>query len=192
MKTALKEWAVVIEAIAAGHQTFLLRKGGIAEASPGFEPGLKPAHREFLAFPTWEHQHLDAVRPEFHHLFSKIAKPKPDQLEIRYMGEVTDVLTAPHSRLQIDHLTPRHIWTDTYIGKRYDYRPDLPLFVVIVRLFRLREPHIIPLDPRYAGCRSWVELQQDVPTDSLEPVIDDAAFRLLRDELRDHLTRKFL
>ena len=33
MKIALKEWAVVIEAMAAGHQIFLLRKGGIASRS---------------------------------------------------------------------------------------------------------------------------------------------------------------
>ena len=189
MKTALKEWAVVIEAMAAGHQIFLLRKGGIAETGPGFEPGLKPAHREFLAFPTWEHQHLDSVRPEFHYLFSNIAEPNPENLEIRYSGQVADVLTAPRSRSEIEHLNSRHIWTDNYVDKRYEYRPDLPLFVVIVRLFRLREPHIIPLDPRYAGCRSWVELSEDAPTDALEPVLDDVAFDLHRNQLRTHLLR---
>ena len=38
MKTALKEWAVLVEALAEGGQTFLLRKGGIAEGKRGFEP----------------------------------------------------------------------------------------------------------------------------------------------------------
>ncbi len=184
MKIALKEWAVVIEAMAAGHQIFLLRKGGIAEAGPGFEP----THREFLFFPTWEHQHRDSVRPEFHRLFSKTAEPGPENLEIRYMGKVTDVRMAPSSRPQMDHLTPHHIWTDTYVDKRYDYRPDLPAYVVIVRVFRLSEPRRIPLDPRYAGCRSWVELYEDLPTGSLEPVIDDTGFDLLRNQLTDELS----
>ena len=188
MKIALKEWAVVIEAMAAGHQIFLLRKGGIAEASAGFEPGFELRRREFLFFPTWEHQHLDSVRPEFHRFFSEITEPDPENLEIRYMGKVTDVRMAPRSRPHIDHLNRHHIWTEAYIDKRYDYRPDLPLFIVIVRLFRLSEPRTIPLDPRYAGCRSWVELYEDVPTDSLEPVIDDSGFDLLRNQLTDELS----
>ena len=104
------------------------------------------------------------------------------------MGKVTDVRTAPRSRPQMDHLNRRHIWTEACIDKRYDYRPDLPLFIVIVRLFRLSQPRTIPLDPRYAGCRSWVELYEDVPTDSLEPVIDDSGFDLLRNQLTDELS----
>ena len=59
MKAALKEWAVVVEALAQGEQNFLLRKGGIAEGKHGFE--LK--HRRFLFFPTWEHPQQDWIRP---------------------------------------------------------------------------------------------------------------------------------
>ena len=179
MKIALKEWAVVIEAMAAGHQIFLLRKGGIAEDGPGFEP----RHREFLFFPTWEHQHRDSVRPQFHRLFSRIAEPDPENLEIRYLGKVTGLQLAPPSRSEMNDVIAHHIWTDAYIDQRYGYRPDLPLFIVIVRLFRLREPQRIPLDPQYAGCRSWVDLDQDVPAGSLEPVIDDATFDVLRNQL---------
>ena len=188
MKIALKEWAVVIEAMAAGHQIFLLRKGGIAEASAGFEPSFEPRRREFLFFPTWEHQHLDSVRPEFHRFFSEITEPDPENLEIRYMGRVTDILVAPRSHPRIDHLNPHHIWTEACVDKRYEYRPGLPLFIVIVRLFRLSEPRRIPLERRYAGCRSWVELCEDVPTDSLEPVIDDTRFDLLRNQLTHELS----
>ena len=65
MTTALKEWAVVVAALARGDQFFLLRKGGIAEGKHGFEL----QHREFLFFPTWEHQHADWVRPEYGSLF---------------------------------------------------------------------------------------------------------------------------
>ena len=184
MKIALKEWAVVIEAMAAGDQIFLLRKGGIAETGPGFEP----RHREFLFFPTWEHQHLDSVRPEFHRLFSEISEPDPENLEIRYMGRVAEVRMAPPSRSHMDRLHRHHIWTDAYLDMRYQYRPDLPLFIVIVRLFRLSEPRTIPVDRRYAGCRSWVELYKEVPADSLEPVIDDARFDLLRNQLTRELS----
>jgi hypothetical protein len=31
--------------------------------------------------------------------------------------------------------------------------------------------------PAYAGCKSWVELEQDLPTEGAVPVLDDDAFR---------------
>ena len=38
MFPAFKEWHVVVEALAAGEQILLLRKGGIAEGRGGFDP----------------------------------------------------------------------------------------------------------------------------------------------------------
>ena len=61
---ALKEWAAVCEALAAGRQTILLRKGGIAEGPGGF----RPEHSEFWLLPTWFHaaaRGTQARRPAF-------------------------------------------------------------------------------------------------------------------------------
>src|SRR4026207_2423284 len=49
VSVAFKEWAVICETLAAGRQTVILRKGGIAE-----EGGLfRPEHSEFLLYPTY-------------------------------------------------------------------------------------------------------------------------------------------
>ena len=162
MKTALKEWAVVIEALARGYQIFLLRKGGIAEGKRGFE--LK--HRDFLLFPTWEHQHIDLIRPQYHPLLRQLGRRQDDTLELLYRGQVTDVVPAPESLDQMRLLEQHHIWTDGHLQKRYDYRPDLALYLVIIRLYRLAVPASIPLEPRYAGCRSWVDLAADAVSPS--------------------------
>ncbi|MED5454303.1 MAG: DUF1802 family protein, partial [Verrucomicrobiota bacterium] len=37
MKTAFKEWAVVIDALGRGEQIIILRKGGIHEGKGGFQ-----------------------------------------------------------------------------------------------------------------------------------------------------------
>ena len=58
---------------------------------------------------------------------------------------------------------PEHIWAEPYLRMRYEYRPDLPLYVVQVNVFTLPKPVSIPHDRRYKGCRSWVDLYQDVP-----------------------------
>ena len=123
MTTVLKEWAVVIEALARGEQLFLLRKGGIAEGKRGFE--LK--HQEFLFFPTWEHQHAGLVRPEYHALLDGLKPQRNDTLDLTYWGRVSDIVPAPRSVEQMRLLEPHHIWTDGFIQKRYQYRPDLPL-----------------------------------------------------------------
>ena len=56
---ALKEWAAVVEALARGQQTLLLRKGGVGDPGETFEL----AHREFFLFPTFEHQKREQIRP---------------------------------------------------------------------------------------------------------------------------------
>ena len=158
MKAALKEWAVVVEALAQGEQNFLLRKGGIAEGKHGFE--LK--HRRFLFFPTWEHQQQDWIRPAYQDLFQSLKPADPDVLTIRHGAEVDEIRPAPADIAELLE-SPEHIWAEPYLRMRYEYRPDLPLYVVQVNVFTLPKPVSIPNDRRYKGCRSWVDLYQDVP-----------------------------
>lgn len=158
MNVALKEWAVVIEALAQGKQSFLLRKGGIAEGKRGFE--LK--HHRFLFFPTWEHQQQDWIRPEYHDLFQSLKPAEADTLVISRGAEVQDVRLAPADISEL-LAADNHIWAEPYLRMRYEYRPDLPLYLVQIRVFALPEPVSIPNDRRYKGCRSWVELYQDIP-----------------------------
>ncbi len=157
MNVALKEWAVVIEALAQGKQNFLLRKGGIAEGKRGFE--LK--HRRFLFFPTWEHQQQDWIRPEYQDLFRSLKPADPDVLTIRHGALVEDIRPAPADIAELLR-SQEHIWAEPYLRMRYEYRPDLPLFVVQVSVFALPEPVTIPNDRRYKGCRSWVDLYQEI------------------------------
>ena len=157
MNVALKEWAVVIEALAQGKQNFLLRKGGIAEGKRGFE--LK--HRRFLFFPTWEHQQQDWIRSEYRDLFLSLKPADPDVLSIHCGAQVDDIRPAPADIAELLE-SKEHIWAEPYLRMRYEYRPDLPLYLVQVRLFTLPEPVAIPNDRRYKGCRSWVDLHAEI------------------------------
>ena len=154
MAAALKEWAVTIEALAQGLQTVLLRKGGISESSRGFEL----EHRSFLVFPTWEHQQREWVRPEFHSLFDGLEPGNADEVTIRFRGEVAHIEQAPADPEAFDSAAGPHIWTDEFIKMRYGYRPDLPLYLVTVRIEPLERPLVTPYTAEYRGCRSWVEL----------------------------------
>lgn len=55
MRNALKEWAVVVDALGAGGQIIILRKGSLREERDGFTV----EQPEFLLFPTLFHSQLE-------------------------------------------------------------------------------------------------------------------------------------
>lgn len=177
MNIALKEWSAVIAALGRGMQIFLLRKGGIVEAKRGFEP----KYAEFLLFPTFEHQHARYLKPEHAGLLSDGASE--NQVRITHLARVTDVLLAPPSSGGMQEMHGSHVWNDDFIQQRYDYRPDLPLYLLVIRVCRLSEPHSVPLRPLYAGCKSWVNLTEDIPEQGAQPVLNDVEFAERRRDL---------
>lgn len=172
MKTALKEWAAVIRALELGRQIFLLRKGGLAETSLGFEL----AHPKFVFYPTWEHQQREQLRPEFQPWFDELRPGDPERLRITGIAEASEVIEAPADRERWRQARDLHIWSDDYIDMRYGYRPELPLRIVLLRASRLETPVEIPLAGRYGGCRSWVDLDADIPVQSSAPALDETDF----------------
>jgi hypothetical protein len=76
------------------------------------------------------------------------------------MGEVTDIVQV-QSRAQMDALDDQHIWTSPLIDMRFNYRPENPLYLLLVRAYMLPEPRMIASTPAYAGCKSWVPLDEE-------------------------------
>ena len=70
---ALKEWAMICQALADGRQTLLVRKGGIQEIKDGFEV----THRSFWLFPTYVHQKATDLVPTVHEEFRAIQAAQP-------------------------------------------------------------------------------------------------------------------
>jgi hypothetical protein len=172
LAVALKEWAAVIDALAQGRQIFLLRKGGIAEGKRGFEL----RHSRFLLFPTWEHQHAEALRPDWRERFAALEPADDGSIAFRYWAEVVAIEPAPADREVLRQAREFHVWQDSYLDVRYDYRPDLPLFVVFLRVFELPETVSLAHDRRYRGCRSWVDLYESVRTENSRPALSENAF----------------
>jgi hypothetical protein len=168
MNVALKEWSVVIAALDRGAQIFLMRKGGIVDAKRGFEP----RYAEFLFFPTAEHQHARYLKPEWAGLLANAAPT--NRLNISHLGQVTDVFRAPQDPALL--LAAPHVWNEDFIRQRYNYRPDLPLYLLVVRAFRFAAPYTIPLRSAYAGCKSWVHLSEEILAEAMEPVLAEAEF----------------
>jgi hypothetical protein len=159
LQVAYKEWAVVCHALAHGRQSILLRKGGIAETGGQF----RPHHEAFLLYPTYFHEQQAALIPEWQDYLPLVEAERPPVGVIRFTHwvRVQRVEYVPDLNAILE-LRSRHIWTDDVVRQRFFYRqPGLFVFHV--------ETHPLPQmverieRPEYAGCKSWVYLDQPVP-----------------------------
>jgi hypothetical protein len=170
---AFKEWAIVCRALAEGKQALILRKGGISETGGEF----RPEHHCFLLLPTFFHeQHRTGVKPEFLPLLdaAETDRPPAGRLRFTHLADVTDVRKVTDLGTALA-LGPSHAWTDDTVRQRFHYRTP-GLYVMTVRVSALPAPVEVPERPEYAGCKTWVELVETVPTDGARPVMTDAAF----------------
>ena len=154
---ALKEWATVVKALEQGKQTVILRKGGILETSSGF----KVESKRFFLFPTWEHQEPKHVKPEFHDFLNDVLNNKPNQgfNRITSFAEVLDEKDVQSNDV-INALSDFHVWSDSYIEERRNWKPEKPLKAVFLKINRI--PLIdLPLESSFEGCKSWIEINSN-------------------------------
>lgn len=176
LHVALKEWDTVCSALETGRQVMLLRKGGIREAGGEFEL----EHRRFLLFPTYVHQNVQMLKAEAQPSY-KPHSSEPAEVRISAAGEVADIIQVS-SRDQVDALDAQHIWTKPLIDMRFNYRPENPLYILLVRAYVLEEPVTIQNTPAYAGCKSWVPLDKPISTAG-RPALNDADFAHKREAI---------
>jgi hypothetical protein len=168
---ALKEWAVVCRALEAGRQSVLLRKGGIIEETRDFalvEP-------RFLLFPTFEHQDVASVQPEYRTWFAETlaGRPSPDVVRISSWADVTDLFLT-HDLDALIALAGKYAWSEEYIRMRMAYKPRKPMNVVVVRTWKLATPVDVPVLEHFAGCKSWVPLETAVRLEGSTPVCSES------------------
>ena len=183
LDVALKEWAIVTELLLAGRMALLLRKGGIYEDDG---PGrFRVEHERFLLWPAYEHERLDWIKPGWVGGGTRRSSPGVaaaglgggGEVELRGWGEAVRVWEVP-SREAFDRLEALHPWAKPQIDMRFDYKPDRPLYLMAVRAYRLPEVKRVENRPSYAGCRSWVPLEEAdaVAVDRDRPAMGEAEF----------------
>ncbi|MGD0460874.1 MAG: DUF1802 family protein [Tepidisphaeraceae bacterium] len=177
LQVALKEWASVCGALSRGRQIILLRKGGIYESAGEFEI----EHRHFLLFPTYLHQNAAMLESDERAGLAKLAA-EPEKIEISLAAAITDIVPMTR-RAAMDALDDEHIWTSPLIDMRFNYRPENPLYLLLVRAYRLGRPVTIDNCAAYACCKSWVPLEQAVETADAAAILDDAEYTRRRDAI---------
>jgi hypothetical protein len=183
-RVALKEWSVVVEAVRQGVQLLLVRKGGIRDPKGAFVL----EHREFLLYPTWEHQRPQCIRPEFRERFQQLfqAPPTPDRIRFEVYAGVA-LCQEVQDPAVFDRLQRYHIWTPDFFARRLEYRPGSAAQLLVIRAYRFPRPLEHPVRPGEAGCKSWVTLEEPVSLTGAEPVMDDRRFRAALEEIHSRI-----
>lgn len=170
---ALKEWALQVDALLAGRQIILLRKGGIFEKQGEFET----EHREFFLFPTLYHEKAGEIVAGARAGLAEVEKRLVPDAMLHLHG-----LCAVESTQWVDSLDRLHSLEGLHplapsaVEYRYNYGKQRGLHVLTLRAYRLPQPVVLPMEKAYDGCVSWVDLGQDIATAGAEPAIAGAAF----------------
>lgn len=157
---ALREWKLNVEAIAAGDQSLLIRKGGISEDSDGFSV----EGRRFALLPTLFHQ--------------RHGTPQAEPYEVTVVCDLLAAVEVP-SATDLSRLAPYHRYDAEQLATRVRYKPERPLTLMAVRAFRLREPLVFPADAVLAVCRSWLSLPVDIGATASDLVVAPQPVALL-------------
>jgi hypothetical protein len=174
LRVGLQEWAVCVRALKEGRTCLAIRKGGIHEPRGGF---FTLEHQQFVLLPTWLHQDAARLRADYagDFLAGVGPHPAPGRIPVTAWAEAAQVWKVT-DLAKIRSLGPELLWNDAEIASRFNYRGQPFLYVCALRIHRL--PGAVDLfdHPSYGGCRSWIQLNDPVPTDGSQAVVDDAEF----------------
>lgn len=178
MKHALKEWSIAIQALEQGESILLLRKGGIREEKGRFEVPF----RQVLLYPTFEHQDPELLQQS--HFVDRVESGwHPETIDISAYAEITDVLQVSDPDV-VRSLLPFHIWNDRFVEERLKWKPCSPLYLLLLKVFRLPQTHTISYRDAYGGCRSWIEIDE-VSIENATPVLSEAEYQARVRQIRD-------
>ncbi|NEP18574.1 MAG: DUF1802 family protein [Leptolyngbya sp. SIO4C1] len=173
LQTALKEWSAAVDALAAGQTLMLLRKGGIRERSGQFTV----ADSRVLLYPTYEHQQPHLLKPAYaQQVQPAVSGWHPTVVTLSAWAEITHIFQLMTAE-QVGALLPFHIWTEAFVHERLRWKPQQPLYVLLLRTYRLATPLSLTWQPAYGGCRSWLSLPDAVAADTRSPAISEARYQ---------------
>jgi len=176
---AFKEWAVVCRALGSGRQIIILRKGGIAEGPRGFEV----TDKQFFLYPTYLHQLPTSVVPSWRDAYDQCVDPAPGSITIDYYAIVASWVRV-RTMEKLKALRSEHILADSVVEERFQRWADDGVHALMVRVYELPAPVVIPELESYAGCKSWLTLAEQVPLTGARPVLEDADFEKRMETVR--------
>ena len=172
MKTALKEWAILIDAFARGEIILTLRKGGIREQRAAFSV----RHDRFLLYPTFFHEKAAELDARFHGRLDQVERPPEDVIPFEFVAEVAGLWRIDDLSV-LERIQPMQGLTLAALESRFHYRNKPGVQAIALRISRLTRRVLVPETRRYLGCVSWVNLDADLDVSEAVPVLQLDEFK---------------
>ena len=83
----------------------------------------------------------------------------------------------------------QHILKENVIRDRFSWGRELGIFALAVRVHRLPQPIDIPMLKEYGGCKSWIDLAEELTIEGATPVLDDATFEAKLTQFQSALSK---
>lgn len=184
LTAALKEWRVAVQALAQGETILLLRKGGIRESGGRFAV----PQRQVWLYPTDEHQKPHLLKPPYAERVQPVESGwHPEAIPLVAWAEITHVLPVQEADV-VRSLLPFHIWNEAFVTERLQWKPKSPLWLLLLRVYRLSQTQVIPFIASYGGCKSWIELEPSIAIAGSVAVFTDAEYGDRVREIQARLT----
>ena len=181
INNALKEWAIAINALETGNTIMLLRKGGIHEKGGIF----RVAHNRVLLYPTYEHQQAVMLKADYSYQVIPVAPGwRPQSVNITSYAQITHVLPVIDESI-INALFPFHIWSKKFVRDRQQWKPQKPLFIMLLRTYKLSTEQCVGYHQRYGGCKSWIDLNKSISLEGAKPAMSENVYSKLVDQIRE-------
>lgn len=176
---ALKEWSIAIDALEQGKTIMLLRKGGISERGGRFQV----AQDRVLLYPTYEHQQPFLLKPEYAKQVTPVISGwHPETIGIASFAQITNIFLVT-DETTVNALLPFHIWNEQFISDRLKWKPRQPLYILLLRAYKLAQVQTISYEHTYGGCKSWIDLAQSIAIDDAIAVLNDATYSQMTSEI---------
>lgn len=170
---AVKEWAVAVKALEAGKMILLLRKGGIRELEHRF----RVEHQQVLLYPTYEHQKSHLLKANYSEQIIPVTSGwHPKKVTVSSWAEITDVFSVD-DELIVQQLLDYHIWNEQFVTERFHWKPRQPLYLLLLRVYKLPQSLLINYSQEYGGCKSWINLSEPISLQGSIPVIDESDYK---------------
>jgi hypothetical protein len=170
---ALKEWAIMVQALSSGRQTLLFRKGGMIEEQGEFSV----EQAEFFLYPTYLHEQVERIVPDAAKDLEAVlqAQPLEERVVLSIYGAVHEAIVVNDFE-RVEALRSYHILSPDEVKRRFYYRDREGFYVLLLCAYHVPNPFELTVTPDYAGCKSWVDLQVELSTVGCRPVLSDESF----------------
>ena len=135
-RSALKEWAVLVDAMARGEIVAMVRKGGIREQRAGFSV----RHDRFLLYPTFFHEKVNELAPRYRGE-ARRRHTRESRRRARFASSMSPMSSACGRSTELETLRAiegEHGMSWSAVESRFHYKNKPGVQVIAVRVSKLR------------------------------------------------------